>query len=736
MGGREVQHDALSVWEGSPDRILLERMEKEYREYLRVLQESHRTTNSADEQHRKTDEALKLSHTKHHSATISSGIDVAGNSGRRSEIPALGGHGFEAASCNSGHIFPKAKILEYDQQKISDSDRTRVGVGNPIEGLQRDAGTESQVKLFEKVEQPPFYDFLESARAVFDDMKVFNSGGSADVFQALIQTHGHMTHDSYSYAVKKLRHGSLNDYLRERNAYLRVNSHPHIVPLLASYRMQGKYHLVFPLADHDLATYWYNKPKPPKDKRSLGWFVNQMKGLADALLTVHGQNSQGKNWYGIHGDIKPANILCFRGDNHRTCFALADFGSSYFRTPEEEAFPNGLKHTPVYRAPEIDMKRGITQAYDIWSLGCVFAEAIAWFCDGKIGVSKLARVRLDKEDNCPNRDAFFRLTKRRGGRSVLSAQLKPEIQRFLKSFPEHHRSSQFTTDIIHLVIKGMLKVDLHERMTSQEVSDALGQMSEKLDRHPSYSQPHGTNDMKTVHATQNSRQRLNETVDATHYSNVSTQSDAGTQISSKPRFACPFHKAGILVADSRGSCLGPGWTDLTRVREHLFRCHVPKKYRGKHICRRCDTSFETDELLLAHQHQETPCPRKDPEAIRGMLSREQAAQLRSLKRKSSKESEEDRWFDIYRIAFPSFNQMLENISPYHESNTTSLGALNSTSSNRISQYKDYLRNRDAEEYAAKLAANGIIITLDAASKILELQVKELGTFDETMRGPV
>lgn len=46
-----------------------------------------------------------------------------------------------------------------------------------------------------------------------------------------------------------------------------------------------------------------------------------------------------------------------------------------------------------------------------------------------------------------------------------------------------------------------------------------------------------------------------------------------------------------------------------------------------------------------------------------MLNREQAARLRSLKRKSPKESEEDRWFDIYRIAFPNFNRMLENISP-------------------------------------------------------------------------
>ncbi|KAJ4107881.1 hypothetical protein NW760_008727 [Fusarium oxysporum] len=239
-----------------------------------------------------------------------------------------------------------------------------------------------------------------------------------------------------------------------------------------------------------------------------------------------------------------------------------------------------------------------------------------------------------------------------------------------------------------------------------------------------------------VHTQHASRRRLDNTVDANYYTNTTTQSLSDAQISLKPRFACPFHKAGILVSVHHRACEGPGWIDVNKVKEHLFRCHLPKKYRGKHICRRCDTSFETDELLLAHQHQETPCPKRKPEAIYGMLSREQAARLRSLKRKSSKESEEDRWFDIYRIAFPSFNRMLENVSPYHESNTTSLSTLNSTSSNGISQYKDYLRNRGAEEYAAKLAKMGISVTLEAAAKLLELQVKDLETFDETMREPV
>ncbi|RKL48933.1 hypothetical protein BFJ70_g1868 [Fusarium oxysporum] len=612
---------------------------------------------------------------------------------------------------------------------------------------------------------PPFYDFGNSSRSIFDDVEAIKSGGTSQVFRvgihlSHIPDYGGESRKEVTFAVKTIYYGTPKDYARERDAYQRLslaqNPHPHIVPLLASYRMESKYHLVFPLADCDLAMYWRSEPKPSNDKRTLEWFGSQMRGLADALSTVHGQNSQEKDLYGVHGDIKPENILCFGSDNKWTTFTLADFGSSYFLTPEEKDMPKGLKHTPVYRAPELDTTGAMTQAYDIWSLGCVFTEALMWFCHGKAGISKLIQTRLDDEDNSPNRDAFFRLRyDKRGG---LTAKLKPEVHRLLISLRESCQSSLFIDDMLYLVLEGMLNVNMSERISAREIFEALTQMCLKLESDPAYSEPRGTNDMEMalshttphfsarsislttlrfqVHTNQNARQRLDRTVDATYYTNVTTQSDAGTQLSLKPRFACPFHKAGILVSVHHRACEGPGWIDVNKVKEHLFRCHLPKKYRGKHICRRCDTSFETDELLLAHQHQEAPCPKRKPEAIYGMLSREQAARLRSLKRKSSKESEEDRWFDIYRIAFPSFNRMLENVSPYHESNTTSLSTLNSTSSNGISQYKDYLRNRGAEEYAAKLAKMGISVTLEAAAKLLELQVKDLETFDETMREPV
>ncbi|KAF5588093.1 serine threonine kinase [Fusarium pseudocircinatum] len=594
---------------------------------------------------------------------------------------------------------------------------------------------------------PPYYDFGDSPKSIFDVAEVIKPGGSSQVSRVRIHPSCFLHYDGeekrdVAFAVKKIYSQNSWDFARERDAYRRMNlaqnPHPHIVPLLASYRMEGRYHFVFPLADWDLAMYWRSEPKPSNDRRTLEWFGGQLRGLADAVSMIHGQKDQERDVYGVHGDIKPENILCFgSNDSERwTAFALSDFGSSYFCTAEERNIPHGLKHTPAYRAPEIDTTTlGITQAYDIWSLGCVFAEAITWFYEGRTGIAKLIHARLDEERNSPNRDAFFYVKDNFTNRGGLSAKLKPEIQRLLVSLRRSSRSSLFMDDMLYIVLEGMLKVNVSERMSALEVLDALTRMCLKLENDPAYSESRLNSNVEMVH-TQHARQRLDRTVDATHYTNVTTQSDTSAQISLKPRFACPYHKAGILVSVHHRACEGPGWIDVNKVKEHLFRCHLPKKYRGKHTCRRCDTSFETDELLLDHQHQETPCPKRKPEAIYGMLSREQAARLRSLKRKSSKESEEDRWFDIYRIAFPTFNRMLENISPYHESNNTSLSTINSTSSNGISQYKDYLLNRDAEEYAAKLAKLGIHVTLEAAAKLLKLQVKDLERFDGTMREPV
>ncbi|RKL39771.1 hypothetical protein BFJ72_g6499 [Fusarium proliferatum] len=361
----------------------------------------------------------------------------------------------------------------------------------------------------------PFYDFKDSSRSTFDEAEFFKSGGSSQVFRVRIHPgripdHGGQQKNGLSFAVKRIN-GDSKAYARERDAYQRLNlaqkPHPHIVPLRATYRMEGKYHFVFPLADGDLAMFFRRQPRPRNEKSSLEWLGGQMRGLADALTTVHGERSDEREIYGVHGDIKPENILCFGPhDNHSWVgLALTDFGSSHFCTPEERDIPKGLKHTPAYRAPEIDTtKLGITQACDVWSLGCVFAEVITWFCEGRAGIAKLVEARLD-EDNSPNRDAFFRLQYDKRG--VLTASLKPGIQKLLISLRGKSRSSPFMDDMLYIVLEGMLKVNMSERMSAREILDALAQMCSKLENDPAYSEPCGTSDVEMYPELNNKHER-------------------------------------------------------------------------------------------------------------------------------------------------------------------------------------------------------------------------------------
>lgn len=49
--------------------------------------------------------------------------------------------------------------------------------------------------------------------------------------------------------------------------------------------------------------------------------------------------------------------------------------------------------------------------------------------------------------------------------------------------------------MLYIVLEGMLKVNMSERMSAREVLDALTQMCNKLESDPAYSEPRGTIDV-------------------------------------------------------------------------------------------------------------------------------------------------------------------------------------------------------------------------------------------------
>ncbi|KAL4353576.1 hypothetical protein GQ457_06G006990 [Hibiscus cannabinus] len=124
------------------------------------------------------------------------------------------------------------------------------------------------------------------------------------------------------------------------------------------------------------------------------------KMLLEGLRCIH---SEGY----VHCDLKPENILVFPGCDSNETLKIADFGLVR-RANENHAVEGGPKElkfpgTPLYMPPETIVKRHISPALDIWSLGCVVLQMITgklpW--DGMKNKIELA-IKILFSGNPPN----------------------------------------------------------------------------------------------------------------------------------------------------------------------------------------------------------------------------------------------------------------------------------------------------------------------------------------------
>ena len=126
--------------------------------------------------------------------------------------------------------------------------------------------------------------------------------------------------------------------------------------------MRGSFYLVFEYLKHDLQGLINMK---------LFLSLPQIKCIMHQILVgmayLHKQHV-------IHRDIKGANILI----SQQGVVKLADFGlARIFYPGNEKVHYTNKVVTLWYRAPELLLgSRNYTEAVDMWSVGCVFAEMI------------------------------------------------------------------------------------------------------------------------------------------------------------------------------------------------------------------------------------------------------------------------------------------------------------------------------------------------------------------------
>jgi hypothetical protein len=139
--------------------------------------------------------------------------------------------------------------------------------------------------------------------------------------------------------------------------------------------------------------------------------------------------------------------------------------------------------------------------------------------------------------------------------------------------------------------------------------------------------------------------------------------DNGSDESIK-RFACPFYQHDPAFPRRNRCCKGPGFKDISKLKEHLKRVHTSKGI----ICDRCQDRFNSQSALIKHRQKRVSCPFVKPSPCgKEVLDHIQTAWLD--KRSKVNSSPVEKWNTIYRMTF-GLNEWATLPSPYHESATS------------------------------------------------------------------
>jgi serine/threonine protein kinase len=225
-----------------------------------------------------------------------------------------------------------------------------------------------------------------------------------------------------SFALKLLENGQIEQFRSEVKALKRFNgfAHDHMVTLLMSWTLEGRYYLLFPLAKCDLEEYWENDPRPVLDSTMARWMSKQITGISSAVEHIHNPPADAllsaDPKYGRHGDIKPENILLYDSPvDDKGILVVADLGLAKLNSILSKTQTNSRTAcTPRYKPPECDIQGAkIRQSYDIWTFGCMLLEWVCWIFEGNLVRTQFKEDLFSPFPSGSEADMFFDVTQRR-----------------------------------------------------------------------------------------------------------------------------------------------------------------------------------------------------------------------------------------------------------------------------------------------------------------------------------
>lgn len=288
--------------------------------------------------------------------------------------------------------------------------------------------------------------------------------------------------------------------------------------LLATYKYQGRFHLIFPCAEANLRTYWNSVRLGNWNEETCIWSLKQLYGLVDGLRAIHvseienlihpppdsvvsnrltttsvarAQGAQGlrvkavnEKRFGRHGDLKPENIMRLQDGT----LQITDFGLGRFHRLESRARADSLliNGSTTYSPPELAVDGGlISRAYDIWSLGCIFLEFITWLMEGAEGLEKFTAQRLAPADNGDLDDIYYSVELSEVGKRV-NVYLRSGVTEWIHHLRSNSHHSEMVLDFLEIIENEMLVIQPKSRISAENLTRKMSEILERGTRDHEY----------------------------------------------------------------------------------------------------------------------------------------------------------------------------------------------------------------------------------------------------------
>jgi serine/threonine protein kinase len=237
-----------------------------------------------------------------------------------------------------------------------------------------------------------------------------------------------------------------------------------------------------------LCEYWEQEKMPEFTEQIVLWSLRQMAGLASGLSEIHNfgvpcdfraiaNASPREARYGLHGDIKPRNILYFRQrpnyEDPTGVLQITDFGLVILS--QSKLVPSStVTVSPTYAPPDSIISIFVSCAYDMWCLGCVYLEFISWLILGFEAIHEFSNCRESPGTNIHEiaDDLFYTMI---GD----TAFVRQGVIDWVRKLKQQQRCSQALLDLLELVMSQLIVIEPRKRISSEQL---YGELSTIINR--------------------------------------------------------------------------------------------------------------------------------------------------------------------------------------------------------------------------------------------------------------